>query len=497
MSRNVQIAGQAGFSFAGFLFGQATRFGFNLVVARLLGADALGIYALAVAVIQIAEVLALAGLDSALLRFINLHNGDPLRQRAAIGSALKSSLFFSLAIALLVLLLSGPLASALNGGRLLQLTIACYAASIPFSAATGLFGHAIQGFKKLEPKIIATQVLSPLLLLLFTILFRYTAGRDEALFWPYALAAVAAFLWIRPRLAISTGVGTIDLLRAPSDRAMLSYAFPFMAVSLLSMTAHWLDVMMLGMFTDTATVGLYHPAARTAGMIRSVLLAFSGIAAPMIAELHAGRRNEEIGRIFKMVTRWIVIATVPPALLFMLLPEPVLGLFGARFGGGSTALVLLTGAALLQASLGLSSTVLAMTGYARLSLFNALGALCVQIALNLFLSPRMGINGAALGTLLVFLLLSALRLLEIGHLLHIHPFCRALWKPLLSAVVSAAVLLFLRPWLLLLPPAAGVAAGAALAALSHLALMLLLKLEDEEREIIIRYLPFPGKKLKR
>ncbi|MEI8031767.1 MAG: oligosaccharide flippase family protein [Chlorobiaceae bacterium] len=497
MSRNTVIAGQAGVSFAGFLFGQATRFAFNLLVARLLGLDALGIYAIAVAVIQIAEVLALLGLDSGLLRFINLHNGDPERQKGVIGSALKSALFFSFAIVLLVLLFSGPIAAAFNGGRLLQLTLCCYAASIPFSAATVLFGHAIQGFKKLEPKIIATQVVSPLLLLLFTTLFRYTAGRDEALLLPYLLSAAAVFFWIRPRLAAFTGIGTDDLLHAPLDRAMLSYALPFMAVSLLSMTAHWLDVMMLGIFTDTATVGLYHPAARTAGMIRSVLLAFSGIAAPMIAELHASRRNDEIGRIFKMVTRWIVVATIPPALLFMLLPEPVLGLFGARFSAGTSALVLLTGAAFLQATLGLSSTVLAMTGFGRLSLFNALGALACQIALNLFLIPKMGINGAALATLLVFLLLSTARLLEIGHFLHIHPFARSLWKPLLSALASAGLLLFARPWLLQLTPAAGVAAGALLLLFSHLSVMLFLKLEDEEREIIIKYVPFLGKELKR
>ena len=68
LSRNTVIAGQAGFSFAGLLFGQASRFGFNLLVARVFDADALGTYALAVAVIQISEVLATAGLDSGLLR---------------------------------------------------------------------------------------------------------------------------------------------------------------------------------------------------------------------------------------------------------------------------------------------------------------------------------------------------------------------------------------------------------------------------------------------
>lgn len=494
MNRNSVIAGQAGFSFAGFLFGQASRFGFNLLVARVLDADALGTYALAVAVMQISEVLAIAGLDSGLLRFISVHSSDALRQKAVIGSALKTSFFLSISIVLLLLLFSGRIALILHGSHRLQLTLCCYAVAIPFNVATMLYGHAIQGFRQLQPKIIATQVVSPLLLLLLTIVFRYMAGQEAALIFPFALSAAIAFFWIRPYLSKISGVLPLDIVRATPDRAMLLYALPFMVVSLLSMMTHWLDVMMLGMLTDTATVGLYHPVARTAGLIRAVLLSFAGIAAPMIAALHTGSDNAEIGRIYKMVTRWIFGLVIPPVLLFMLLPEPVLGVFGQRFTAGSHALILLTAASLLQVSFGLSSTVLAMTGYARLSLFNALGALGLQVVLNLILIPRMGINGAALATLLVFFLLSTVRLGEIYILLKIHPFGKALWKPLAAGIVTAVILMAARPWLHSIPVFAGFLTGALLAVSSYSVLMLLLKLEQEEREIILKALPFIKKK---
>ncbi len=496
MNRNSVIAAQAGFSFVGFLFGQASRFGFNLLVARVLDPDALGTYALAVAVIQISEVLAIAGLDSGLLRFVSSNSCDPLRQKAVIGSALKTSLFLSLVVALFLLLFSGNIASMLHGSNLLQLTLCCYAAAIPFNVATMLYGHAMQGFRKLQPKIIATQIVSPLLLLLLTLLFRYTAGQKAALFFPFGLSAAIAFFWIRPYLSKISGVLSLDILRASYDRSMMAYALPFMVVSLLSMMMHWLDVVMLGMLTDTATVGLYHPAARTAGLIRAVLLAFAGIAAPMFASLHTGPESREIGRIYKMVTRWIVGLVVPPVILFMLLPEPVLGVFGERFTEGSNALLLLTAASFLQVCFGLSSTLLAMTGYARLSLYNALGALGLQVLLNLILIPRFGINGAALASLLVFFLLSALRLSEVFILLKIHPFGYALLKPLAAGLVAALLLVVTRPWLLTLPVFAGFLTGAILSLCSYTALMLLLKLEPEEREIIFKFIPFINKETK-
>lgn len=493
MSRNAVIAGQAGFSFGGFLFGQTARYAFNLVVARLLGAEYLGTYALAVAVIQIAEVFAVGGLDSALLRFINVHGDEPRRQKEVIGSALKTSFAFSVFVFLLLLLFSGTLAAQLHGQRLLQLAICCYAASVPFNAAVSLCGHAMQGFRQLQPKITAMQVVSPLLLLLLTLGFRYLMGEEAALLFPYALSAAGTFFWISRHLSRITGTMPRDILSSRPDRAMLSYALPFMAVSFLGMTTHWLDIVMLGMFTDTATVGMYHPAARTAGIIRAVFLAFSGIAAPMIAELHAGTQTGEIERIFRMVTRWTVSIVIPAVILFMLLPGTVLGVFGPRFVPAGTALVLLSGSSFLQAAFGLAATVLAMTGHARLSLFNALGALVLQAALNFLLIPLIGVNGAALSNLVVFLLLSLARIVQVRAILHIDPFGKALWKPFTAGLCSASVLAVSRPFLEQLPLLWALASGVFLTLAVYLSLMLLLKLEEEEKEIIFKALPFLNK----
>lgn len=490
MSRNIVIAGQAGFSYGGFLFGQAARFGYNLLVARLLGAEFLGIYALAVAVIQIAEMIAVIGLDSALLRYINVYDGDSARQKKAIGSALKITLFVSLSVSTLLLVLSGDIASLLHGNSLLRLAICCYAAAVPFNAATMIFGHAIQGFRRLQPKVTATQVVSPLLLLLLTIVLRFTAGFEAALLFPFALSAAGTFLWIRPFLSEYTGTTGKDISAAPFDSAIFTYAIPFMFVSLLSMTMHWLDIVMLGMFTDTATVGLYHPAARTAGIMRSVFLAFSGIAAPMIAELHSGRKYSEIARIYRMVTRWIVTIIIPPVVLFILMPETVLGMFGPQFTTGGTALVLLTIAAFFQAGLGLSTTVLAMTGYSKLSLVNSLGAFLLLVALNLLLIPRMGINGAALANLLVFFLLAVVRLMQVHNILDILPFGKALWKPFTAGIITAAILLAARPWLVSFPFIGGLIPSVVITMAVYTSLLVLLKLEEDEREIILKIFPF-------
>jgi len=379
MNRNFSIAAGAGFSLGGFLVGQMARFVYSLVVARLLGADALGTYALAIAVVQIAEVAAMAGLDSALLRFVPATRHDPLRRMEVIGSVLKMALWLSLAIFLLLELFAAPVAAVLNGSRLLQLAVACYAAAIPFNVASMLYGHAMQACGNIRPKIIATQIINPVLLLLFTLLFNAAFGGEAALLFPFALSAALSYFWIRPRLAPVAGMLRVAGGTGAVERPVLFYALPFMAVSFISMSMHWLDVMMLGMLTDPATVGLYHPAARTAGLIRAVLVAFAGMAAPVFAELHAAGRMDEVGRIYRLLTRWILTLVIPLLLLFALIPGPVLAVFGSSFPKAAPALVLLSGAAILQAVFGMAATLLAMTGYARLSLINAAVALLLQV----------------------------------------------------------------------------------------------------------------------
>jgi O-antigen/teichoic acid export membrane protein len=486
VSRSLSIAAGAGFSFGGYIIGQTVRFIFSLVVARLLGADALGTYALAMAVIQIAEVAAIAGLDSALLRFAGMHRTDLVRRRRVIGFVLKAGFILSIAVMLLLELFAGSFAGMLNGGRMLQLAITCYAAAVPFNAATMLYGHAMQATGRIEPKIIATQVLSPVLLLSFMLLLNAFSGRESALLFPFALSAAVTFFWIRPRLRDIAGMEPGDIRSAPVELPVLSYAMPFLLVSLLSMTAHWLDIVMLGMLTDPGTVGLYHPAARTAGLIRAVLPAFAGMAAPIFAELHAAGSRVELESMYRLVTRWMVTVVVPPVLLFLLFPAPVLSVFGVHFTKAAFVLGLLTAGAFLQALFGISATLLAMAGHSRLSLLNALSALIMQASLNLLLIPRMGIEGAAVAGLVVFGVLALARLIEVRRLLGMHPFSRSLLKPFVAGSAAALLLFIFRGWLLMLPLPAflAIAAGAAIAV--YIGVLLILGLEEEDREIILR-----------
>ncbi len=493
MKKQVTIAREAGFSFGGLVVGQVLRFAFNLAVASLLGAKYLGVYALAYGIIQIVELLAVSGLDMGVLRYVNLSGGSSGKERSAVAGALRFSLLYSLPVTLLVIAFSSSLTFLLNGDDLLRSALVCYSLSIPFSVLMVVGGHSIQAFNKLRPKIIAGQIILPGAVLSFLLLGDTVAGGTAALLVAPPLAAFAAFVWLWFQLRAITGISAKEVLQARVDREMLRYARPLMFVALMSMVSHWLDILMLGWYTNPETVGLYQPAIRTAGLMRSVLLAFAGIAAPLFAGMHGRGETVELEKIFKVVSRWALMVAMPLAVVLLVIPESVLALFGGAFTVAAPVLVVLAAALLLQCFFGLYDTLLQMTGYSKVCFINGAIGLAVQVALNMVFIPSYGMIGAAWALLILYFLLGVVRAVEVRSLLAIHAFSLPLIKPFAAGALSGVVLAALKPFLETQPLLLSLAAALFLAMAVYLLLIRAMQLEQEELDVILELFSFVKK----
>ena len=493
MKRQVTIAREAGFSFAGFVAGQGMRFFFNLVVAKLMGAEYLGVYALSLAILQIAEVLAVSGLDVGVLRFVSMQAGSFRDRSDFVASALKMSLFYSLPLTLFLVFFSGFLAGLFDGGNLLHLTLICYACSVPFHVLIAVGGHAVQGYEKLRPKIIAGQILIPGGTLLLTVLISAVAGNIPALLFSLPLSAFAGFLWLWLQLNRITGVSVRDVLHAAIEKDMIRYARPLMFVALAGMVSHWLDILMLGWYAGAETVGLYQPAVRTAGLMRSVLLAFAGIAAPIFAGMHNRGEVVELEKLFKVVSRWVLMVSMPLAVVLLLMPETVLLLFGSSFSVAAPVLVVLAAAVLVQSGFGLYDTMLQMAGYSKICFLNGAAGLAVHVVLNMLFIPEFGMMGAAAALVAVYLMLAAARVIEVHKLLGIHAFSVSLFKPLAAGVASGVVLVAVKPALEMLHVTVSLFCGMLLVFTAYSLFIRLMQLEQEELGVILELFSFVKK----
>ena len=436
MKTNIKIAKESVISFTGMGLGQVFRYLFTTLLARWAGVELLGIYSIANAVTRISEVIGKLGLDQGILRKVSREENQENKQTAIL-SALKMGAFSGLIFMLIQIALAGYLAENIfNQSSLLTKVIAIHALSLPFYIILHISAFSTQAYKLLKYKIAVTEIQNPLILLLAMLVCYFFYSAESAIIIPVVLSAVLGCITITIFLKKVSGVNILSVNKGMFSRNLLNYSLPIMFMSILGTVLHWTDVIMLGYFTDPTTVGLYHPAARTAGIVRIILLSFAGIYGPLMAEMYAKKQTSEMNHLFKLVTRWITTFSLPFAILILLYPKKIMLIFGSEFLPGYPILMILVSAAFIQAVFGIGGTTLNMTGFPKMNLLNTFIACGLNIGLNFYLIPTMGGMGAATATLITLSFIAFIRIIQNWKFLQLTPWSPKLVKPIIAGILA-------------------------------------------------------------
>jgi len=161
-----------------------------------------------------------------------------------------------------------------------------------------------------------------------------------------------------------------------------------------------------------------------------------------VADLHARGELERLDRLYKAITRWTVAGTIPLLLLMLIVPGPILQIFGGtEFTHGVTALrILLVGQA-VNVSVGAAGFVLIMAGRTGWDLVVYTLSFLLDLVLSVVLVSAFGIEGAAASQAITITCSNALRLYLVYRFVRIHPYDRHYARLVVPAVVTAAVML--------------------------------------------------------
>jgi len=446
-----KIAKESTITFSGLVYGNVNRYLYTALLARWVGAEFLGIYSLANSIMLISEVLGKMGLETGVMRFVSRLNPetDSEKIQKVIASALKMTTIFSLVIMVGLILSSGIIANQiLNESTLLTSVIIIFAIAIPFNGLTLVSAFATQGFKRLKYKTLVTQFINPTFLLGSMLICFWFISTESAIMVPMLITGIIGFFVMVVVLKRISGVSNNQIIKAKFDSSLLKFSYPLMFVTILQTFMHWMDILMLGYFTDATTVGLYHPAARTAGLLQALLLSFISIYTPMASQFHAEGEREKLADTYKLVSRWLLISAIPISAVFIIFPGKVLLLFGPEYLPSTKILVILTGATFIQALLGAAGPTLSMSGYTKLALWNTVGAFALNFGLNIYLIPKYGIIGAAIATLISLTILGFARIIEVQIILRMNFIDRKVIKPILAGLIVFTGLFFIKDFIM-------------------------------------------------
>jgi O-antigen/teichoic acid export membrane protein len=159
-----------------------------------------------------------------------------------------------------------------------------------------------------------------------------------------------------------------------------------------------ISVVMVGSLTGAAPAGMFSVATRGAMVVTFVAMAVSAPLGPIVARLHSEGQWRDLQRVVMRSARVVLAGSVPFALGLILFGHWFLFLFGDEFTAATTALGILCLGQLGSAALGPAGTLLTMTGHERYAAIGVGVAAIITASLNLLLLPSLGIEGAAIAT---------------------------------------------------------------------------------------------------
>jgi O-antigen/teichoic acid export membrane protein len=398
-----KVARGAGISTAGQGAGKLLAFATQPVLARLLGPTFYGFYATGVALINGLQIVSRFGMENGVVRYVAHYreHEDAARVRGTIIMALLFPIALSVVLSVALFFGAGFLASSgwlKENGAMMATVLRGFAFVLPFFVFMSMTAWATQGFKTVTYAAYIQQLIRPGLFLLFVGVCYVLGAKIFGVIAAYALAMLIAGLvglyYVRklfPDLFDRRAQTTFE------TKALFGVSVPMSITQGAQYLNNFSAILILGVFAAGAPVGIFNAAARTATFLTVVRFAFSGIFSPIISGLHARQDTEEIGRLYKDVSRWIFTGAFALFLVLVVFAPEVLGIFGEAFDAGVTALIIVAVAQLFSSSVGPAPRMLAMTGNQNYAMIATSAAAITGVVASLILIPRFEVMGAAIG----------------------------------------------------------------------------------------------------
>lgn len=385
------------------IIGMVLSFLVSVLIARQLGPEGYGEYSYVITWLFILNLPATMGLKSLIVR--DIASNQSKQDWGSISGLLAWSNKTVLATSTAIALIFGAITVALyfigeRDGQLLP-TIFISLFLLPVIALTTLRQAAMQGFHYVVLGQICDSFIQPIS---FVALLTFSY-----LFLPDVISARWVMLFKLISCSIALLIGAFMLYRviphevkvAKSEfqvNSWLRSSFFLLLLTGSSTIFNQSDRLMLGMLDGVESVGIYTIASRGVQYVLLAQVIGSSVLGPSISSLYTQRKIEELQKITTKSARLIGLSSLIVSLMLIIFGKQFLSIFGESFIQGYTVLVILCAGKVINAFSGLVGLLLNMTNHEKDTAFVNISCAFTNVALNYYLIPLYGAEGAAFST---------------------------------------------------------------------------------------------------
>lgn len=425
-----------------------------IITRRYSSADA-GTFFAATALFFILVNTGTVGSDTGILRFLpraralGLQADMPRQLRTAFVTPVVISTVLGLALFIfapqVARLASGPRSGQAD---VFQQFLHVLGPMLPVAVLYGIAMSATRGFGVLKPLVLVEKIgrglLQTGLIVVVSVLHPTPLPLIVAWSTPYVVAGLVLTPWLRRLLRTALAGRPTDAAMLRSNRVLgrefWSFAAPRAVSRVFSVALQRFDIILVAAMLGAAEAAVYTVATRFLLLGQLFGQSIQEVMAPRISGLLAKEDRARSKLLYRTTTSWLTIVTWPLFLISAVFAPVLLGVFGGDYRRGSVVVVVLCLSMLVATTCGPVDTILLMAGRTSWSLYNTGAALAANVAVDLVLIPRLGINGAAFGWMVGILISNLVPLLQIRRSLGMHPFGRATLEVMVIAGLSIGLL---------------------------------------------------------
>jgi O-antigen/teichoic acid export membrane protein len=407
-------------------------FALTVVITRSLTKPEAGVFFSVTSLFLVVVSVGLLGTDLGLVYFLS--RARALGQRGAIGGYLRTALLPVCCVAAAMsaaIYAAAPVLGRLTNphhaseaSRYLH-TLALFV--VPACLATALLA-ATRGLGTMRAGVLVEQIgrqLAQLALVSIAVAAASTRWLGWAWALPYLGSFLAALLWCRRLRTAAVGPDPGAACYPLPVRAFWRFTAPRTLASVAQLLLQRVDIVLVAALAGAADAALFTASTRFVVVGQAVGYAISLALQPQLASELA--RSDLLGarRLFQTSAAWLVGFTWPLYLTFCVHGRELLSVFGGGYLSGATVLALVACGLLVGTAVGDVDSVLVMSGRTVLSMANTVLGLVVMIGLDLWLIPRHGALGAALGWGGALVVKNLAGLVQVHRVYRMHPFSTA------------------------------------------------------------------------
>lgn len=384
-------------------FGVLLLFGFTLFITNFYSAENVGRYDFVRSTLMVLGGISLMGTNQSIIYYSGLLNARKSIEsiRSIYSEMLK--IIFTLSLIILgffMIFFNESIINDIFKNRESYSLILKTILTLVFFAVTMLNIDTIRALKKTILSEMYRSIFRYLPVFIFAIILLKT-NNEELLVEVYLLGFLLLSLFSSIRVYIL--FKKIDKPNDKSESFTITEIFKTSSPMALSAIAYFImqsiDIIILSIYEGFDQIAYYSVSVKLAMLTTLALMSVNIVIAPRIAEIYENQKMQKLQMLIKHSTRIIFLISICVLSVLFFFSEEILGLFGQGYVIANNALLFLLAAQFFNAVSGPGAIYLNMTGRQKTLNKILVSALIINISLNFYLIPTLGINGAAIATL--------------------------------------------------------------------------------------------------